>query len=457
MKPRGDRRPKHASKGEAQTSPCSRAANRLKIQLIALVLLALGAAAILLQRSSRAPSLPDMDLSNVEPAVSTNLNRHFNEVRQNPKSGSTWGRLGALLWAYDFRPAAAQCLEQAARLEPENPRWPYFQALCFAIAQPSDAIPLLRKAVSLCGSSPEAPRFRLAEILAEQGQWKEALAEAEMLLKDHPDFAPARLLAARASHSLRDPARAIDLARVCVDDPRTARVACLFLATLHREQGDPAVAAQFLSRASSLPQDMGLADPYRSEVNLLRGDPRVLCEDAHPLIAAGRIQEAAALVDQLREKHPGYPETWLLVGRLQYLRKDLAGAEASLRRHVALEPRSAQGFFQLGSVLLAREQFVPAAEAFGQATALKPDFGPAYYNRGVALGRAGQTAAALSAFEESLRHNPERFETYVLLADLHLRSGNATAAAAAVSRAELLNADDSRLKVLRERLRQMNR
>jgi tetratricopeptide (TPR) repeat protein len=102
---------------------------------------------------------------------------------------------------------------------------------------------------------------------------------------------------------------------------------------------------------------------------------------------------------------------------------------------------------------LAREQFGDAASTFYQAALLKPDFGAAHYNRGFALGRAGQPVKAIEAFEESLRHNPERFETYLLLADLQLKVGNPAAAAAALEKAELLNAADPRLAAIRARLR----
>jgi len=183
----------------------------------------------------------------------------------------------------------------------------------------------------------------------------------------------------------------------------------------------------------------------------LRGDPRVLCEQAHPLLADGHTAEAAALIERLRQEHPGYPETWLLVGRLHLIRKELGPAEQALRRHVEMSPRSAQGVFQLGLVLLAQERLAEAAVLFDQATQLKRDFGPAYYNRGLALGRAGQAREAIAAFRESLRHNPERLDTYVLLADLHLRAGERGAALAVINQGQALNPTDQRLRALRSR------
>jgi tetratricopeptide (TPR) repeat protein len=392
-----------------------------------------------------------VDLGKADPKVATLLELHMNAVRQNPGSGEAWGWLGALLWVYDYRPAAHECLNRAERLDPRNPRWPYFHARSLAIATPNDALPFMQKAARLCGNSPEAPRFRLAALLAEQGRWDEARQELQALTSGRPEFTPALLLGARAALAKGELDSAIEIARRCTNDPRTARGAWVLLATLHRQKGDLAAAKEALERSTAVPADEGFGDPFEAEVTLLRGDPRVLCEQAHPLLAGGHITQAAALIDGLKKEHADYAETWLLAGRLQLIRKDLGAAEQSLRRHMQMSPRSAQGLFQLGLVLLAQERFGEAAALFDQATQLKRDFGPAYYNRGFALARAGQPREAIAAFRESLRHNPERIDTYVLLADLHLRAGERDAALAVINQGQALNPADQRLRTLRAR------
>jgi tetratricopeptide (TPR) repeat protein len=400
-------------------------------------------------------SIPEMDLRAADPKVALALRQRIDLVVEQPRSAAAWGWLGALLWAYDFRPEARQCLTQAEILEPGNPRWPYYHALSFMIATPSQAIPLLQRTVELCGNSPEAPRFRLAHLLAEQGRWEEARREFEPLILEHPQFAPAQLLAARSAQNLGELDRAVELARACTQDPRTARASLILLAALYRQQSDIAASAEALRQASNLPGDDGIDDPYQAEVTLLRGDARALCEQAHPLLGVGRIQHAAGLIDSLRRDHPDYPETWLLAGRLQFLRKDLAGGEELLRRHVDMDPDSAQGFFQLGLVLLARERFSEAAEVFGKAILLKPDFGPAHYNRGLSLARAAQIPEAIASLRESIRHNPERLESYLFLAEIHCRLGQQQPAIELLNSAQSINPSDPRLKSLRERARQL--
>jgi tetratricopeptide (TPR) repeat protein len=398
-----------------------------------------------------APPLPE--LSAVDPKVAATIKQHWAEAAHNPRSASAWGWLGAVLRVYDFRPEACECLAWAEQLDPGNPRWPYYHGLALMIAKPADAIPRFRRAAQLCGTDPAAPRMRLARLLGEQGQWEEVQAELDPLLQAKPDFAPARLLSARAAQAKGNPARAVGLARSCTDDPRTARSAWALLAILYREQGDAVAAAAAVQRSATAAADEGMGDPFLAEVTLLRPDPRALSEEAHPLLAGGHLAEASALIDRLVREHPNFPDTWLLLGRLQLLRRDVANAEKSLRHHLELDPQSAQGLFQLGSTLLAQDRFREAAEVFGKATQLKADFGPAHYNRGFALARAGQLREAASAFQESLRHNPERLETYILLADLRLQLREPEAALQLLNQAQAINPTDPRLKALRDRAR----
>jgi tetratricopeptide (TPR) repeat protein len=361
-----------------------------------------------------------------------------------------------VLRVYDFRPQACESLARAEFLDPGNPRWPYYHGLSLMIGKPVDAIPKFQRAAELCGTEPPAPRMRLARLLGEQGRWNEAQAVLGPLLQAKPDYAPARLLSARAAHATGNLSQAVELARNCIQDPRTGRSAWALLAILYREHGDTAAAAQAARRSAATPADEGIGDPFEAEAIMLRPDPRALSEQAHPLLASGHLAEAAPLIDRLIREHPQHPDTWLLLGRLQLLRKQAPEAEKSLRHHLELSPQSVQGMFQLGLALLAQNRFPEAAQVFGQATELKADYGPAYYNRAFALARAGQLREATVAFRESLRHNPERIDSYCLLADLLLRLGERAEALELLTQAEAIQPGDLRVKSLRERANQGN-
>ena len=420
-----------------------------------LLALAVAAAGVWFWIEGRTARVPDIGLANLDAGVARLIQKHLDEVRARPRSAGAWGNLGLVLRAYDFVAPSRQCLAEAERLDSRNPRWPYFRSLLLNTEQPVEALTHLRRTVQLCGNDPEMPRLRLATILAEDGKWEESEREIQELLRAKPDFTPGWLLRARRAQAQGNIAEGINLARRCIEDPRTARAAVVLLAALYARQGETNSASQLSRRIPSLPSDEPVADTYQAEAARLRQDPRILTEQTHPLLAAGRLKEAEANIQQLIRRHSDYAETWLLVGRFQLLTKDLNSAEQSLRRHLQLDPQSSQGWFQLGLVQLAQERFPEAAQTFLKATELKPDFGPAFYNRGFALARSGDLRGAMPLFREAIRHNPERIDSYLMLAEVYLRLGDRTEALKLLHQAEALNPSHPGLRKLREKARQL--
>jgi len=167
---------------------------------------------------------------------------------------------------------------------------------------------------------------------------------------------------------------------------------------------------------------------------------------------AGRVVEAVPLVNRLVQEHPDFAETWLLLGRTQYLQNQPVAAEGSFRRFLEMDAQSVNGHFQLGMSLLAQKRYPEAVARFRQATSLKRDFGPAFFNLGFALAKSGQQREAVAAFEEAIRQSPEIIDSYILLADLHLQLGEKEQAVELAKLAEQVNARDPRLPALRRKI-----
>jgi tetratricopeptide (TPR) repeat protein len=201
-------------------------------------------------------------------------------------------------------------------------------------------------------------------------------------------------------------------------------------------------------------RDVAWPDPYEDEVAAWRNDPRHLSDRAQASLLAGRASDALPLINRLAQEHPEFSETWLLLGRAQFLQKQPAEAERSLRRYLEMDAGSVNGHFQLGMCLLAQNRFAEAAATFEKVTTLKRDFGPAFFNLGFALARSGKQREAVPAFKEAIRHNPEMIEAYVLLADLHLQLGDKPEAMALADMAERLDTGDPRVTALRKKINQ---
>jgi tetratricopeptide (TPR) repeat protein len=405
-----------------------------------------------LWRRNDTPALPAVSTIQLDASSARQVQQHLDEVRRSPRSGAAWGRLGALLRSFEFRAEARRCFDVAGRLDPKNPRWPYFLGLMLATESPVEGIEKLRRAVALCGHEPETPRLHLARLLAESGRADEATRELRELLRDKPDYTPASLALAHLAQARGDLTNAASLARRSTADRRTARAAWTLLSMLYQRLGDTNELLNAKQRASAVPPDAAVVDPFEAGLVAVREDARDLSDRAQRFLMAGQLQDATPLVDQLIPAHPQFAESWLLLGRLQVLNRQPVAAEQSLRRHLQLDAESINGHFQLGMALLAQERFTDAAETFRKATRLKADFGPAWFHLGMALARGGRQQEAIAPFREAIRHNPERVDSYILLADLLLQLGRKTEAMELARQAELVSPNDRRLPTLREKL-----
>jgi cytochrome c-type biogenesis protein CcmH/NrfG len=81
-----------------------------------------------------------------------------------------------VLLAHRFTAEARICLAQAILLDPNEPRWPYYQGISFLEEDPDTAIQRWERAVQLCGDTVAAVRACLAEALLGQDRLDESAA-----------------------------------------------------------------------------------------------------------------------------------------------------------------------------------------------------------------------------------------------------------------------------------------
>lgn len=453
---RPTKRPAPDSSAPAKSVTQTRPRRWLRGLMITISAIAVGLTAWFAFRQSPSPQsaalIPSIPLAQLDATSAQTIQQHLDAVKAAPQSGAGWGRLGGILRTYDFRDDALHCLAEAARLEPNEARWPYLCGLIMASRDPVKAGEQLRRAVLLCGNEPPSPRLRLARLLAEGGDWKEASREMAELLRVKPDYPPALMTLAFAAQAQGQLTNALTLAERCTSSAFTARAAWTLLGSLHQRLGDTNAAQFAMRRASVLAPDLPPPDPFEAEFQNLRGDARSLRDQAQQLLAAGKFQEAAPLIKRLVDEHPQFPETWLILGRQLYLQRQPVAAEQAFRRYLEMDPQAANGHFQLGMSLLAQNRFLDAAGAFENTTRLSPDLGPAFFNLGFARAKAGRSLEAVPAFREAIRLSPEYIDSYILLADLCLQLGKKADALELTRRAQALNPEDRRVAVLRERI-----
>lgn len=347
--------------------------------LIFLLLVAIGC--------KRDPQPPTIPLTGIDPVVASQISNTVAEVKSAPRSGLAWGKLGLVLKSAGFSTEAYTCFVRAERLDPANPRWPYFQ----------DNIDSLQRAVSRAAPDQTFVRLRLAQLLAEAGRWAEA--EPHFRAAGHA-LGLAQVAAAQGNWEA-----AATRCQEARQSPYTARAATALLAAINMRSSRPE-AWTLSEQAAAMPPDARWPNAFEAELKQYAIGKRAWIETAQDLLGQKNLPEAAPIIERLVTLYPDAAEGWLYLGRAQLLQSDLAGAELALARHLKLDPRSVDGHIQMGLVYSRQNRFPEAIGEFQQVLQAKPDSEHAHYFLGQIYRRQGNDAAATQSFREALRCDP---------------------------------------------------
>jgi len=228
------------------------------------------------------------------------------------------------------------------------------------------AIEFYKKAYELDPRSP-AIGEHLAEIYFKSQRIRDAVLEAQEILKKDPDNLPARRLLARiyvrtlgdlnASSGQRETVnRAIEQYREILRIDSADTEAALWLARLYRMQNDPGKAEGVLR---------GLLDREPENEAAVEQLTQLLLDQ-------GKSSEAIGLLDRIVRRSPT-PGLLDLLGDAYTQTHDPARAEQAYRRAVEMDPTEPAHRRGLGQALLAEEKYQPALEQYEKLAELQPD------------------------------------------------------------------------------------
>ncbi len=392
----------------------------------------------------------------IDPAVARLIAESQAAVQQKPRSADAWGKLGSVLLHYEYAPEARSALAEAERLAPADPRWPYLHAWLVMNTDVPVALAKLKRAVELAPAHRDAPRLRLANLLAERGELTAAEDSFNALLKRTPGHPVAQLGLARVLHQRGRPGDAARLLAACLENPHTRKAAHELLAAVQRAQGREPEARSAARRGAAFPADQSWPDPYWEEASAYRVGLKHRLADATARMDAGEPDRAIELLRKLAGDYPEDSEAWYLLGWAQNQRADPVSAERSLREHVKRSPASAKGMAQLAVALLAQRRPAEARSVLEEAVRLKPLWRELHSNLGFAVLQLGQLDEAERHYRNALRCDPNHVASHIAVAELLLRRGDAasrTEAGRLVEAARALSPDDPRARELFERLK----
>ena len=100
---------------------------------------------------------------------------------------------------------------------------------------------------------------------------------------------------------------------------------------------------------------------------------------------------------------------------------DIPGAEAALRKELALDPNDYAANFQLGKVLQLGEEFAESRGCFERALLQRPNDRAARYQLASLDLEDGQVERARAALESLIRENPQDVNSHISLATAYYR------------------------------------
>jgi tetratricopeptide (TPR) repeat protein len=116
----------------------------------------------------------------------------------------------------------------------------------------------------------------------------------------------------------------------------------------------------------------------------------------------GRLADARECYQQVLKLRPGHFDALHLSGVIALQTQHFALAVELIGKAIALDPRQAAAYNNLGNALDSLNQPQAALESFDKAIRLKPDYPEACCNRGLVLVKLAQLHAAIESFDKAI-------------------------------------------------------
>lgn len=421
----------------------------------------------ILRRSIPVIETPTIDTEGVDIEVVEAIDRSSAKVNANPHEASDWGQLGMIFFAHEFNSQAASCFDQAALLDPSNPRWPYLRGRCVALHRPDEAAEHLARAVALCENEPAAPRLSRIEILLELMRLEEAESELDKFMKANDRDPRARLAHARLlfmqerfQDSLNELV-ALDR-QLTKDELHLGRRQSLYLliAASLRRLGKPEEAEKMRLQAMEQGK-LRWPDEYMDEVGDCKTGLKTYLVEADLLYGRQEYERSIRLLRDTLKKYPDSIWGKILLARAlirtgapdgSLPAKDkeqrLSDAVRHLEEALVRDPNSVEAKFRL-AVAKTYQGDVPAAvDLYEEAIRLKPDFTMAHYNLASCRSRLKDMQGAIEALEASVAAEPDFVDGHFMLGRLMMNERNYAEATKHLAIANRLRPKDRRIAEL---------
>lgn len=170
--------------------------------------------------------------------------------------------------------------------------------------------------------------------------------------------------------------------------------------------------------------------------------PERLLEDVRsiPTTPTARLQKALPFTGEVYQSD--FRRNDFTYGVAMFQHGYLEQAAESFQQVVAARPNDAEGYYNLGTLNLRRNDFPAARRYFQQTLKLRPDYPEAWNNLGMMAAQEGHADEAIQSFQQSLRLRPGYVTAQLNLGNVYRRQGDSAQAKDHLTRALNLQPDD---------------
>ncbi len=175
-------------------------------------------------------------------------------------------------------------------------------------------------------------------------------------------------------------------------------------------------------------------------------DPQHLLDDIKsiPTTAAGRMQKAMPLGGTLYQS--AFQRNDFTYGVAMFQHGYLEQAAESFQQVIAAKPDDPEGYYNLGTLNLRRNNFAEARRYLEQTLKLRPNYPEAWNNLGMMAAQQGRPEEAIQDFQQSLQLRPGYAIALLNLGNVYRRQGNFDKAQECLNHALELQPDDPEIQ-----------
>ena len=354
------------------------------------------------------------------------------EAQAHAERGIESGRAG------DLAQAEAE-LRAAVQLDPHNPEFLAALGTFLAIDKKlEESTGIFEEAVRFAPQDVTSRRY-LAANLWQLHRYPEAKRQLQILLRQHPEDAPARLLLGMVSENSGDYETAASMlssvpAEV-VKQPQSIAALARSYYHLHRPESARTTLAWLSSRpdkkqgmvlGAQIADQAGDFETARNLLQSLKGpspDPALDYPLALVDYHAARYAESQSELQQLIDSGMGTPQVLALLGWCYEKQNNIKASTAVLAEAIRLAPGQESIYLDLGNILLAHHSLPAALDLAKQTVTQFPQSAAAFDSKGQVEFGMAQFTDAIASFQKALQLDPSDADAALGLARAQSAAG----------------------------------